>query len=72
VIEQGTQDHVHLVKLELYFHNLRDEGRRGAGLVLPVGGEDASALVVAAKAVHTGLDQNQAELGVGVLQMLRN
>lgn len=49
---------------------LRHKGRRRARLVAPVGGENAGALVVARQTVHTGLDQNEAELGVGVLAVL--
>ena len=48
-------------------HLLCDEGRGGAGLVLPVGREDALGLVVAGQAVDPGLDENEPELGVLVL-----
>ena len=46
---------------------LCDDGAGGGRLVLPVGGEDADGLVVAGQTVDTGLDENQAELGVLVL-----
>jgi hypothetical protein len=46
---------------------LSDHGRGGGGLVLPGGGKDADGLVVAGKTVDTGLDENEAELGVLVL-----
>ena len=46
---------------------LCDNGAGGSRLVLPGRGEDADGLVVAGKTVNSGLDQNQAELGVAVL-----
>lgn len=46
---------------------LCDEGGGGGGLVPPGGGEDTDGLVVAGQTVDTGLDENQAELGVLVL-----
>lgn len=46
---------------------LGDHGRSGGGLVAPGGGQDTDGLVVAGQTVDTGLDQNQAELGVLVL-----
>ena len=48
--------------------DLRHQGGGSAGLVLPVGSQNASALVVASQAVHTALDENEAELGVSVLE----
>lgn len=48
-------------------HPLSDHGAGGGGLVLPVGGKDTDGAVVAGKTVDTGLDENQAELGVLVL-----
>ena len=47
--------------------SLRDEGRGGGRLVLPVGRERLHALVVARGAVDARLDQNEAELRVLVL-----
>lgn len=46
---------------------LCDHGGGGRGLVLPGGGKDTDGLVVTGKTVDTGLDENQAELGVLVL-----
>jgi hypothetical protein len=46
---------------------LCDEGGGGGGLVPPGGGEDTDGLVVTRQTVDTGLDENQAELGVLVL-----
>jgi len=46
---------------------LCDHGASGGGLVLPVGGQDTDGPVVAGETVDTGLDQNEAELGVLVL-----
>jgi hypothetical protein len=46
---------------------LSDHGGSGGGLVLPVGRELTSGLVVTGKTVDTGLDKNQTELGVLVL-----
>lgn len=46
---------------------LSDQGAGGGGLVAPGGGQDTDGLVVAGQTVDTGLDENQAELGVGVL-----
>lgn len=46
---------------------LSDDGAGGGGLVLPGRGQDADGLVVAGQAVDTGLDENEAELGVLVL-----
>ena len=43
---------------------LRDEGRSGRRLVLPVGRQGLHALVVARRAVDARLDENEAELGV--------
>lgn len=48
-------------------HRLGDEGGGGGGLVAPGGGQDTDGLVVAGQTVDTGLDQNEAELGVLVL-----
>lgn len=48
-------------------YRLGDEGGGGGGLVAPGGGQDTDGLVVAGQTVDTGLDQNQAELGVLVL-----
>lgn len=54
--------------VELYnSYRLGDEGGGGGGLVAPGGGQDTDGLVVAGQTVDTGLDQNQAELGVLVL-----
>jgi len=49
------------------FANLCDEGGGGGALVSPGGREDTDGLVVARETVDTGLDENQAELGVLVL-----
>jgi hypothetical protein len=46
---------------------LGDKGGGGGALVAPGGGQDTDGLVVAGQTVDTGLDQNQAELGVLVL-----
>ena len=46
---------------------LCDEGGGGGGLVPPGRGEDTDGLVVTRQTVDTGLDENQAELGVLVL-----
>lgn len=46
---------------------LRHEGGGGGGLVAPGRRQDTDGLVVAGQTVDTGLDQNQAELGVLVL-----
>lgn len=46
---------------------LGDKGGGGGALVTPGGGQDTDGLVVAGQTVDTGLDQNQAELGVLVL-----
>lgn len=46
---------------------LSDEGGGGGALVLPGRGQDTDGLVVARKTVDTGLNQNEAELGVPVL-----
>ncbi len=46
---------------------LRDNGAGSGGLVLPGGREDTDGLVVAGQTVDTGLDENEAELGVLVL-----
>lgn len=46
---------------------LSDKGGGGGALVTPGGGQDTDGLVVAGQTVDTGLDQNQAELGVLVL-----
>jgi hypothetical protein len=50
-------------------HTLRlcDKGGGGGALVAPGGGQDTDGLVVAGQTVDTGLDQNEAELGVLVL-----
>jgi len=47
--------------------DLRDEGRSGVGLVLPVGRQDSLSLVVPGQPVDPGLDENEPELGVLVL-----
>lgn len=49
------------------FRYLSDDGAGGGRLVLPGGGEDTDGLVVTSQTVDTGLDQNEAELGVLVL-----
>lgn len=49
------------------FPYLSDDGAGSGGLVLPGGREDADGLVVAGKTVDTGLDENEAKLGVLVL-----
>ena len=46
---------------------LSDQGAGGGGLVAPGGGQDTDGLVVTGQTVDTGLDENQAELGVTVL-----
>ena len=46
---------------------LCDKGGGGGALVTPGGGKDTDGLVVTGQTVDTGLDQNQAELGVLVL-----
>lgn len=46
---------------------LCDQGGGGGALVAPGGGQDTDGLVVAGQTVDTGLDQNEAELGVLVL-----
>jgi hypothetical protein len=46
---------------------LSDDGAGSRGLVAPGRGEGTDGLVVASKAVNTGLDQNEAELAVLVL-----
>lgn len=46
---------------------LCDQGGSGGSLVAPGWGQDTNGLVVAGKTVDTGLDENQAELGVLVL-----
>lgn len=46
---------------------LRDDGAGGGGLVLPGRGKDTDGLVVTGKTVDSGLDENEAELGVLVL-----
>lgn len=46
---------------------LSDKGGGGGALITPGGGQDTDGLVVAGQTVDTGLDQNQAELGVLVL-----
>ena len=46
---------------------LSDKGAGGSRLVLPGGGKDTDGLVVTGQTVDTGLDENQAELGVLVL-----
>lgn len=51
----------------LHHPTLRDDGAGGSRLVLPGGRQDADGLVVAGQAVDTGLDENEAELGVLVL-----
>ena len=57
----------------VYFHHwftlsiLSDKGGGGGRLVLPGGWEDTLALVVTCQPVDSGLDENEAELGVLVL-----
>jgi len=46
---------------------LSDKGGGGGGLVFPGRGKDADGLVVTGQTVDTGLDENEAELGVLVL-----
>lgn len=46
---------------------LGDQGAGRRRLVLPGGGKDTDGLVIASQAVDTGLDENEAELGVLVL-----
>lgn len=48
-------------------YRLGDEGGGGRGLVAPGGGQNTDGLVVTGQTVDTGLDQNEAELGVLVL-----
>ena len=48
-------------------YRLGDESGGGGGLVAPGGGQDTDGLVVTGQTVDTGLDQNEAELGVLVL-----
>ena len=52
---------------DVLFSRLSDNGAGGGGLVLPGGREDTNGLVVAGETVDTGLDENEAELGVAVL-----
>lgn len=47
--------------------HLCHHGAGGRALVLPVGLQDTDGLVVSAETVDSGLDENQAELGVLVL-----
>lgn len=56
-----------LWSLLLFLPRLCDNGAGSSGLVLPGGGQDTDGLVVTGQTVDTGLDQNQAELGVLVL-----
>ena len=51
----------------MLFSCLSDHGAGGGGLVLPVRGHDTDGAVVASETVDTGLDENEAELGVLVL-----
>jgi len=46
---------------------LCNQGGGGSALVPPGGGEDTDRFVVAGEAVDTGLNENEAELGVTVL-----
>jgi hypothetical protein len=48
-------------------HCLGDEGGGGGSLVAPGGGQDTDSLVVTGQTVDTGLNQNEAELGVLIL-----
>ena len=52
---------------EIDDYRLSDDGGGSGGLVAPGGRQDTDGLVVAGQTVDTGLDQNQAELGVLVL-----
>ena len=54
-------------QMEPETRRLSDQGAGGGGLVAPGGGQDTDGLVVAGQTVDTGLDENQAELGVTVL-----
>lgn len=47
--------------------HLGDNGAGSSRLVLPGGGQDTDGLVVAGQTVNSGLDENEAELGVLVL-----
>jgi hypothetical protein len=49
---------------------LGDHGRSSGGLVLPVGRKLTGGTVVTSQTVDSGLDKNQAELGVLVLSVL--
>lgn len=49
------------------FLRLSDDGAGGGGLVLPGRRKDTDGLVVTGQTVDTGLDENEAELGVLVL-----
>ena len=53
----------------MVFPTLSDDGAGSSGLVLPGRGEDTDGLVVAGKTVDSGLDENEAELGVLVLSV---
>lgn len=50
-----------------FFPRLSDNGAGSSGLVLPGGGQDTDGLVVTSQTVDSGLDENEAELGVLVL-----
>jgi hypothetical protein len=50
-----------------FISRLCDNGAGGGRLVLPVGRQDTDSPVVAGQTMDSGLDENQAELGVLVL-----
>jgi len=50
-----------------FLNRLSDDGAGSSGLVLPGGGQDTDGLVVTGKTVDSGLNENEAELGVLVL-----
>lgn len=66
--DPGNHHHLHPGGRSCDFLNrLSDDGAGSSGLVLPGGGQDTDGLVVAGKTVNSGLDENEAELGVLVL-----
>ena len=72
---EADKDHSISTQLTTLFHQnlaaralrLGDDGGGSGRLVLPGGGKDTDGLVVAGKTVDTGLNENEAELGVLVL-----
>lgn len=49
---------------------LVDKSGSGGGLVLPGRRQNTNRLVVSGKSVDSGLDENESELGVGILSVL--